>query len=209
MSEQQPLLHSEDIDVESGQQTQAGRKPTSREWLAEKLESRNFHAAVIGLISIDSAIVLADLSYTFLSDSCISEDADQPMWLEILSQISLVITVVFLVELIAFVWAFGPRYYSPFQSVLHFCDGSVIVLTFVVEVILRGRERELASLLILFRLFRFAAEAAVGVGELNESTSKELEDVKAVLMEKERALDAAQKEIQMLRTKISNSNTVP
>jgi hypothetical protein len=109
-------------------------------------------------ISLDSAIVLADLSYTFLSDSCTPEDMGQPLWLQILSQISLAITVIFLLELFACVWAFGPRYYSPFQSILHFCDGSVIVLTFVVDVILRGRERELASLLILFRLLRFAAE---------------------------------------------------
>lgn len=111
----------------------------------------------VSQISIDIAIVLADLSHTFLSDSC-TPQTETPLWLEILSHISLVITITFLVELIVSVWAFGPRYYSPFRSVLHFCDGSVIIMTFVVEVGLRGRERELAALLIFFRLLRFAGE---------------------------------------------------
>jgi len=48
--------------------------------------------------------------------------------------------------------------------------------------------------------------AAVGVGELNESTSKELEDVQKALAEKTQALQAAQEEIQTLKAKISGSN---
>lgn len=63
-----------------------------------------------------------------------------------------------MVEFLTFAWAYGPVYYSPFSSLLHFVDGTIIVGTFVLETVLRGQERELASLLILFRLVRFAAE---------------------------------------------------
>ncbi|KAF8580912.1 hypothetical protein K439DRAFT_1654225 [Ramaria rubella] len=202
--EQEPLLSSQS-DVEGGHKENQG----FRAWASEKLESKRFHKAVIGLISIDSVIVLVDLSYSFLSDSCSPESAEPPLWLEILSYASLAITIIFVVELILFAWAFGPRYYSPFESILHFCDGSVIIMTFVVEVILKGRERELASLLILFRLIRFAAEAAVGVGELNEDTVKELVEVKNILAEKTQALQAAQQEIQTLRLRLSQPNDGP
>ena len=40
------------------------------------------------------------------------------------------------------------------HAALHFFDAVVILTTFVLEVVLRGRERELASLLIVLRLWR-------------------------------------------------------
>ncbi|KAF8488786.1 hypothetical protein JB92DRAFT_3015431 [Gautieria morchelliformis] len=203
MSEQQPLLQSES-DAEDGGTSREIRKGW-RQRTAEKLETKSFHMVVIGLISIDSIIVLADLSYSFLSDSCSPEAGETPLWLEMLSDISLGITILFVIELLLCTWAFGPRYYSPFQSVLHFCDGSVIIMTFVVDVVLKGRERELAALLILLRLVRFAGEAAVGVAELNEGTSHELHEARRMLAEKTKALYDAQQEIQTLKLRFSES----
>ena len=108
---------------------------------------------------VDSACVLADLAYTFLSAECTPiEGPDTPVWLNVLAQISLAITTFFLVEIPLTVWALGVQNYNPFGSVphaaLHFFDAIVIVTTFVLEVVLRGRERELASLLIILRLWR-------------------------------------------------------
>lgn len=40
------------------------------------------------------------------------------------------------------------------MSSLHFFDALVIVTTFVLEAVLRGKEQELVGLLILFRLWR-------------------------------------------------------
>lgn len=83
---------------------------------------------------------------------------DAPLWLEVLSHISLAITSFFLVEVPLALWAFGRNYYNPFGPVihagLHFFDAAIIVTTFVLEVALRGRERELAGLLIILRLWR-------------------------------------------------------
>lgn len=110
-------------------------------------------------VLIDSACVLADLAYTFLSAECTPiEGPDTPVWLNILAQVSLAITTFFLVEIPLSVWAIGLQNYNPFGPVphaaLHFFDAIVIVTTFVLEVVLRGRERELASLLIILRLWR-------------------------------------------------------
>ena len=55
-------------------------------------------------------------------------------------------------------WAFGVEFYNPFGKVvyarLHLFDAMIIVTTFVLEVVLKGRERELAGLLIILRLWR-------------------------------------------------------
>jgi hypothetical protein len=63
-----------------------------------------------------------------------------------------------LIEIPLTVWAFGVEFYNPFgkmtHSRLHLFDAVIIVTTFVLEVVLKGRERELAGLLIVLRLWR-------------------------------------------------------
>lgn len=102
--------------------------------------------------------MLADLVYTFLSSSCTPEGPEGPEWLEVLAHISLVITTLFLIEIPLTLWAFGLEFYNPFGKVtlarLHLFDAAIIMATFVLEVVLKGRERELAGLLIILRLWR-------------------------------------------------------
>jgi hypothetical protein len=109
-------------------------------------------------IVIDATCVLADLIYTFLSPGCTPAGPHSPQWLEVLAHISLVITILFLIEIPMALWAFGPQYYNPFghviHAVLHLFDAAVIVVTFVLEVALKGREKELAGMLIVLRLWR-------------------------------------------------------
>ena len=84
------------------------------------------------------------------------------MWLEVLSHISLVITILFLIEIPLTLWAFGWRFYDPVHgkdhgfhhTPFHLLDAVVILGSFVSDVFLRGRERELASLIVLLRLWR-------------------------------------------------------
>lgn len=97
--------------------------------------------------------------YTFLSESCTPpEGEDAPKWLEVFSNLSLGINTFFLIEIPLALWAFGMQYYNPFgpvpHSILHLFDATIIVVTFILEVVLRGRERELAALLIILRLWR-------------------------------------------------------
>lgn len=103
--------------------------------------------------------MLADLAYTVLSDTCSPvEGPDAPHWLNILSHISLAITTLFLAEIPVTLWSLGFSFYNPWGSVLHaglhLFDAFVIIVTFVLEVVLKGRERELAGLLIILRLWR-------------------------------------------------------
>jgi hypothetical protein len=110
-------------------------------------------------IAVDASCILADLTYTFLSEECIpAEGPEAPHWLLILALISLSITTLFLIEIPLALYAFGVRYYVPFGGYplagLHLFDALVIVTTFIFEFALKGRERELAGLLIMLRLWR-------------------------------------------------------
>jgi len=180
-------------------------------------------------IAIDAVCVLADLSYSLLHPDCAcapypassssflstAGSVDPEKALEILSHISLAITTLFLIEIPLHIFAFGFNYYNPFpggvpHASFHLFDLIVIVVTFVLEVVLRGGERELAGLLIVFRLWRLVKLVggecslwlyttsllncasqflgiAVGTNELGEEDTqelmKELEDTKKNLSE--------------------------
>lgn len=95
----------------------------------------------------------------------------------------------------------------------------------MLEVILKGKERELAGLLIILRLWRllklvggktllchsvgltlngpFPAGVAVGAGEIGEDTIKELARVKGELGETRLALTQARDENQTLRDNVA------
>jgi hypothetical protein len=147
-----------------------------REKVADVIESKRLHQTVIALVSrhpnpfstshdvrvqskiaIDAACVLADLIYTFLSESCLPPE-EGPPWLHILSRISLAITTLFLIEIPIALFAFGPKYSNPFgehpHASLHLFDWTVIIVTFTLEFLLRGKERELVGLLVVLRLWR-------------------------------------------------------
>ncbi|KAJ7156075.1 hypothetical protein C8R43DRAFT_424118 [Mycena crocata] len=182
-AEYQPLLPS----------TTQTSSHSRRERAAEFLETPLLHKFVIFLITvggfqsrisssslthrdIDASCVLADLGYTFLHEECTPPAGpDAPVWLSVLSHISLGITALFLVEIPVTLWALGTRFYNPFGGVphaaLHLFDAFIIVVTFVLEVVLKGREQELVGLLItlrLWRLVKLVGGVSVGVGEIGE-----------------------------------------
>ncbi|KAF5371325.1 hypothetical protein D9758_004163 [Tetrapyrgos nigripes] len=200
--EQQPLLRTSGQDAEESF--------SARETLGRFLESPAFHKFVITLAN--AICVLADLSYSLLHPNCgcaplpgsftsqfpssvSSYSSDPETWLEVLSHISLVITTLFLIEIPLHLIAFGFNYYNPFpggvpHATLHLFDLVIIVGTFVLEIVLRGGEKELAGLLIVFRLWRLVklvGGIAVGTNELTEEDTtdlmKELEDTKRNLSE--------------------------
>ncbi len=86
-----------------------------------------------------------------------------------LSLISTVITTLFLIEIPLTIWSLGLEFYKPHGRVphasLHLFDATIIITTFVLEVVLRGKERELAGLLITLRLWRLMK--LVGGEQLN------------------------------------------
>jgi len=163
------------------------------------------------LIIVDAACVLADLSYTFLSESCEPPGGpDNPEWLEVLANISLSIGTFFLIEIPLALWAFGFSYYNPFgsipHSILHLFDATIIVTTFVLEVALKGREKELAGLLIILRLWRLVklvGGVAVGAGELEEENAKNYAQCRQTLNETLAELKTTRDECQELRKRVA------
>ncbi|KAG1768346.1 hypothetical protein EDD22DRAFT_872758 [Suillus occidentalis] len=199
--EQQPLLAfpygEESAPIERPKRTVS----VWRENISCILESRRFHTFVIALIVIDATCVLADLGYTVLSDGCAPPD-EGPEWLEVLATISLAITTLFLIEIPVTLWAFGVRFYTPFSGVphaaLHLFDTAIIVTTFVLEFVLKGRQRELAGLLIIP-----SSALPVGAAELGEETAQELEDTKRQLEGTTTALAKAREENRKLRGRVA------
>ncbi|KDQ19466.1 hypothetical protein BOTBODRAFT_153373 [Botryobasidium botryosum FD-172 SS1] len=178
---------------------------------ARFLESPFLHKIIIALIVIDAGCVLADLGYAFLSDTCTpAEGEDAPAWLEVLAHISLVITTLFLVEIPLAFWSFGFHYYNPISGVphatLHIFDAFIITTTFVLEVALKGREQELAALLIILRLWRLVklvGGVAVGAGELDEENVRLLEETQLELEETKKQLVTVQRDNSELRKRIT------
>ncbi|KAF2441458.1 hypothetical protein P171DRAFT_434147 [Karstenula rhodostoma CBS 690.94] len=71
--------------------------------------------------------------------------------LEALKHVSLVFSALFMLELLASIWAFGIAY---FKSKFHMFDATVIVASFIFEISLQGVEEEVASLIVILRLLR-------------------------------------------------------
>ncbi|KAF7984003.1 hypothetical protein HWV62_17488 [Athelia sp. TMB] len=210
MSDQQPLLPTNHRDEEREHvKEELGTWGRYQETTSKVLEHPHLHKAVIALITIDACCVLADLIYTFLSEGCTPTE-DGPHWLEILAHISLGITTFFLIEIPLSFFAFGPQFYNPFgpvpHAVLHLFDAIIIIVTFIFEVVLKGREKELAGLLIILRLWRLVklvGGVAVGVSEVEESDAKDLaetrEELKGVIV----ALSQAKEENNELRKRLA------
>lgn len=180
--------------------------------------------------------MIIDLGYNAIHPDCrkAGDEWDQPEWLEILSHISLAITALFLVEIPLTVWSLGLQWYNPWGRVshawLHLFDAVVIVATFVLEVILRGRDAELAALLVILRLWRIVklvtgrhtappngrwvidmfAGVTVGIEEVDEERAKELEKTKEELSRIKVELASAQEQVITLQRRLNaQSNDSP
>ncbi|KKY27368.1 putative ion transport [Diplodia seriata] len=78
-------------------------------------------------------------------------------------------------ELLASVWAFGLAY---FNSKFHCLDAIVIVASFVVDLLLRGPLEEVATLVIvlrLWRVFKIIEELTAGAKDQMEVLKQQIE----------------------------------
>ncbi|KAH8833852.1 hypothetical protein DL96DRAFT_1578613 [Flagelloscypha sp. PMI_526] len=180
--ERQPLLSSPPSSDPNGKELSTSQAKT-----AEVLESHTVHWTIISLTIIDTTLVLIDLIYTFLSPNCGSASPESPIWLEVFSWISTGITAVFLIEIPFTIYAFGLDYFNPWtrsHAVFHILDALIIIATLILEVVLKGKEREVAGLLIVLRLWRIVklvSGVALGASELSEAQTLELDRVKTEL----------------------------
>ena len=118
--------------------------------------------------------------------------------LEALGIVSLVFSCLFMMELVASIWAFGWQYAQSsrvfpaatnpsryFRSWFHRFDAMVIVAAFVLDVLLRGVLEEAASLIVILRLwrvFKIIEELSVGAQEQIEGLEDTIEELKGQTM---------------------------
>ncbi|TDZ26708.1 Voltage-gated hydrogen channel 1 [Colletotrichum orbiculare MAFF 240422] len=151
----------------------------SRTSLKDVLSSRRKHYAVLALVSLDVAVLMANIFVELVA--CDMKRESEP-WVrdtrEGLEITSLVFSCLFLVELILCVVAFGLRYFAEW---FHLLDGIVIAASFVVDILSHGVVEEIASLVIVFRLFRFVKvveEMSMGAAERMEGLEEQLAELR-------------------------------
>ncbi|KAI7874218.1 hypothetical protein K492DRAFT_154116 [Lichtheimia hyalospora FSU 10163] len=175
------------------EQTQQQERAEWRHQLGEVLENEKVHLAIIGLVVLDAVCVLFQIIYTFLHECQMdSEPSERIKFLvEAADVISQGVTCIFLLELVLAFIAFGPRYYLPGWPhwKLHILDVIVVVATFVFDIVLHGKEREVAELLIIFRLWRVVRIVEATVMSVSFAKDEEEQDVNKQLEEARLAHD--------------------
>ncbi|KAI9358792.1 hypothetical protein BD770DRAFT_442993 [Pilaira anomala] len=187
---------------------------TWREKLGEKLETQNFHIAVLGLVAIDTICAVIQIVYTFFHEcqapfTALSSSSSKEGLLfiafEMAEVIGISIVFLFLVECILCLIAFGPGYYLPGWPhwKLHVFDAFVVIMSVVLEVGLRGKEREVAGLLIIFRLWRIVKVVESVIKSVSFTHEEELESLKEAYKELESKLKMQEEKNQELLNKLS------
>jgi voltage-gated hydrogen channel 1 len=132
---------------------------------------------VLLLVALDLLGIFADIIINLYQ--CDAESSS-PQWSDarqFLGLAGLVFSSVFMAELLLSIWAFGWRY---FHSWFHSFDAAVIVAGFVTDVMLHGVLEEVASLVVVLRLWRFfkiIEEIGVGAEEQMEALNVKIEDL--------------------------------
>ncbi|KAI8583917.1 hypothetical protein K450DRAFT_220585 [Umbelopsis ramanniana AG] len=154
-----------DDNQQVGEETVQNTRAQWRVDLGEKLECSSIHWTILWLTIVDSLCVLLEIVITFFEE-CSREPVESILlynsgladhWAVVTAEwVSTGITCLFLVEVLLTMVAFGPSYYSPGSPhwIMHNLDAAVVITTFILEIILKGKEREVAGLLIVFRLWR-------------------------------------------------------
>ncbi|KAG2162464.1 hypothetical protein VTO58DRAFT_106044 [Aureobasidium pullulans] len=148
---------------------------TARRCTRRYLNSKFGHYAILLLVPLDCSCIFGEFVIQILTcEGRVSEskgDAAQ----EAIGIVGLVFSCLFTLELMASIWAFGFQY---FRSKFHCFDATVIVASFVIDVLLRGILEEVASLVIILRLWRvikIMEELSVGAQEQTEALRERIE----------------------------------
>lgn len=142
------------------------------------LSSHTQHYTVLLLVALDLLGIFADIIINLYQ--CDAVLPPSPGWSRArdgLGLAGLVFSCAFMLELILSIWAFGWGY---FHSWFHIFDAAVIVAGFVTDVLLHGVLEEVASLVVVLRLWRFfkiIEEIGVGAEEQMEGLQLRIEEL--------------------------------
>ncbi|CAK7272163.1 hypothetical protein SEPCBS119000_004980 [Sporothrix epigloea] len=167
----QPLLHQPVSSTTVSQYWSRLRRQSQR-----FLASTQKHYLILALVGIDVVAILAEILISLVA--CETGTKDRP-WvdpaLETFKIIGLVISSLFLVELLASLWAFG---WELFSSWFHCFDAFVILVGFIIDVLAHGVLEDIASLVVVLRLWRvvkIVEEMSVGAEERMEELEAQVE----------------------------------
>ncbi|BGP14535.1 hypothetical protein JCM10213v2_002484 [Rhodosporidiobolus nylandii] len=148
-----------------------------RRRLAYLLDRPATHWTIVLLSLLDFLFTLSELVYVFLKDTmceCDNSCPEEPALLEVFDVLSLLITGTFCLEIPLDLLAFGPAHdLSVRHHWLHCFDALVVIVAFVLEIVLKGAEKDVASLVIILRLWRLVkllSTLEVGRSEYEEQT---------------------------------------
>ncbi|KAH6690616.1 hypothetical protein F5X68DRAFT_260019 [Plectosphaerella plurivora] len=148
----------------------------NRKNLQHLLSSRKTHYLILGLVALDVSALLGNI---FLELVACGKTNEPPAWntslREALTAAGLVFSSLFLIELALCILAFGTGYFADW---FHCVDAAVIVASFVIDLLSHGIVEDIASLVIIFRLFRLVKlveEMSLGASVRMESMEEELE----------------------------------
>ncbi|RMD43336.1 hypothetical protein DV735_g1839, partial [Chaetothyriales sp. CBS 134920] len=170
-----------------------------RRWLRTFLNSKYGHYFVFLLVSLDIASIFAE----FLVSQHICEHKhdkgfNRETWEHVeqtLGDIGLAFSSLFVVELLASVFAFG---FSYFKSAFHVFDAIVIVLAFIIDLLLKGPLQEAGSLVVVLRLWRVFKI----VEELSTNANDQMEDLYDQIDHLKRENDKVRSESDNVRNEI-------
>ncbi|CAG8472444.1 4339_t:CDS:1 [Funneliformis caledonium] len=146
-----------------------------RDWLGDAFESRRAHWVILGLVVADFIAVMSVIIVSFLWPEF--EEKEHVLF-ETLEIIAFTINSIFVFEVMIKLFIFGNYYFiKSHHWKLHLFDAVIIYTTFFLEIFLSGKQREVAGLLILFRLWRLIKALsifAVGLIEYDEDKVDQL-----------------------------------
>ncbi|KUI55441.1 Voltage-gated hydrogen channel 1 [Cytospora mali] len=182
-NEQEPLLQSQDDSAQQQSPDEVSTYARRRQRCQGMLLSKQKHYFTLALVALDVSCLLADIFIALIDcDERIKNDAWVPGVRQGLEDAGLVFSCMFMVELIMCLWAFGFDY---LRSWFHLFDALIIVASFLIDTLTRGIVEEVASLVIILRLWRFVKI----IEEMSVGASEQMEDIeaKAEQLEKENA----------------------
>ncbi|KAI0386699.1 hypothetical protein F5Y04DRAFT_70281 [Hypomontagnella monticulosa] len=142
------------------------------------MNSRAKHWVVLVLIILDVAGILTDIFIALITcEIGIEDDAWVKPTRNALTIFSLTLSCIFLVELLLSLFADGFGY---FKNWLHCFDAFVIVVGFAIDLFEHNIAEEIASLIVILRLWRFVKivdEFSVEASEQTEDLRKRIEDL--------------------------------
>ncbi|KAI9734966.1 MAG: hypothetical protein M1834_002048 [Cirrosporium novae-zelandiae] len=156
------------------------------------LTSKTGHYCVLLLVGFDVSCIFADfLIKLFQCEKKRGGEGFEEAQ-SILGTVSLVFSCLFMLELLASVWAFGFIY---FKSMFHCFDATVIVAGFIIDVVLKGIIEEVGSLVVvlrLWRVFKIIEELSAGAAEQLDTLDERIEQL-------EQEKETLKREVESLR----------